>query len=287
MLRCIRLAACALFLFPLGAAAFEAVDVLTPSTNGRYPAYPAEAPPLPNYWVQLGAMYDSNLLRRPTGDNKDTVLRLGAGARGDYNVIAYAGDEDASQVRRAGEVVISDSNRRRVLAAARMSQNHGWTLAADDPFSPDAAVLDLFPGRGSDGQTVATYEGARHLRMPFSPAYSQFPERRPFAAFDGDPATHWQADRALEEARHWLEIGFERPTDVDAIELMPYSDRRAKVTAVEVAGRTFPVKPGWNRLELGLKDAFRAVYCILRYGLVPPPARKEAAPAPESAAAEP
>ena len=57
---------------------------------------------------------------------------------------------------------------------------------------------------------MATYDGARHLRMPFSPAYSQFPERRPFAAFDGDTATHWQADRALEEARHWLEIGFER-----------------------------------------------------------------------------
>ena len=41
---------------------------------------------------------------------------------------------------------------------------------------------------------------AAYLRMPFSPAYSQFPERRPFAAFDGDPATHWQADRALEPA---------------------------------------------------------------------------------------
>ena len=91
---------------------------------------------------------------------------------------------------------------------------------------------------------MAAYDGARYLRMPFSPAYSQFPERRPFAAFDGDPATHWQADRALEEARHWLEIGFDAPRDVGAIELLPYSDRRAKVTAVEVAGRTFPVAPG-------------------------------------------
>ena len=168
--------------------------------------------------------------------------------------IAYAGDSSPDGVRRAREVVISDSNRRRVLAAARMAQNHGTTLAADDPFSPDAAVLDLFPARGTDGQTVATYEGARYLRMPFSPAYSQFPERRPYAAFDGDPATHWQADRALEEPRHWLEIGFEAPRDVDAIELLPYSDRRAKVTAVEVAGRTFPVRQGWNRLELGLRD---------------------------------
>ena len=87
MLRCVRLAACAFLLCPLGAAAFEAVDVLTPSSTGRYPAYPTETPPLPNYWVQAGAMYDSNLLRRPSGDNHDTVLRLGVGARGDYNVI--------------------------------------------------------------------------------------------------------------------------------------------------------------------------------------------------------
>ena len=37
--------------------------------------------------------------------------------------------------------------------------------------------------------------------------------------------------------------------------------------------------------KIGLKDAFRAIYCILRYGLMPPSDRKEAAP--ESAAAEP
>ena len=71
----------------------------------------------------------------------------------------------ARELRRAadgGEVVITDSNRRRVVAAARMAQNHGATLAADEPLSPDAAVLDLFPARGTDGQTVAVYEGARY-----------------------------------------------------------------------------------------------------------------------------
>ena len=170
--------------------------------------------------------------------------------------IAYAGDVERGRAcARAGEVVISDSNRRRVLAAARMAQNHGATLAADDPFSPDAAVLDLFPARGADAQTVAIYDGARYLRMPFSPAYSQFPERRPFAAFDGDPATHWQADRALEEARHWLEIGFERAArrrrDRAAAVLRPAreGDRGRGRRAAR-----FPVRQGWNRLELGLRD---------------------------------
>ena len=167
---------------------------------------------------------------------------------------AYAGDLDAADVRRAREVVITDSNRRRVLAAARMAQNHGATLSADEPFPPDAAVLDLFPARGSDGQTVAVLDGVESLRAPYSPAFPQFPERRPFAAFDGDLGTHWQADRALVPERHWLEVRFDAPRDVDFVELAPYSDRTGRVTEVEVAGRRFDVRPGWNRLRLGLRD---------------------------------
>ena len=170
--------------------------------------------------------------------------------------LTYAGDLTPAELRRAargGAVVISDSNRRRVLAAARMTQNHGATLAADEPFSPDAAVVDLFPARGTDAQTVAVLDGVASLRAPFSPAFPQFPERRPFAAFDGDPATHWQADRALLPEEHWLEVTFERPRDVGTIELLPYSDARGRVTAVEVAGRRFDVHAGWNRLALGLR----------------------------------
>jgi hypothetical protein len=186
----------------------------------------------------------------------DGVAALAAlGALPARGRIAYAGDLSAAELRRAaagGEVVISDSNRRRVLAAARMAQNHGATLAADDPFSPDAAVVDLFPARGTEAQTVAELDGLASVRAPSSPAFPQFPERRPYAALDGDPATHWQGDRALEEARHWIELRFDAPRDVDHVDLLPYSDRRARVTAVEVAGRRFAVRDGWNRLPLGL-----------------------------------
>ena len=172
-------------------------------------------------------------------------------------VLLYAGDLEPAALReaaRGGEVVITDSNRRRVLAAARMSQNHGPALAADEPFSPDAAVVDLFPARGTDGQTVAVLDGVAALRAPSSPAFPQFPERRPFAAFDGDPATHWQADRALAEENHWLEVTFDGPRDVGAVELLPYSDRLGRVTAVEIGGRTYDVHDGWNRLPVGLRD---------------------------------
>src|SRR5439155_10194895 len=110
--------------------------------------------------------------------------------------------------------------------------NRGPTLAAADAFSPDAAIPDAFPARGPDAETVAVLDGVAYLRSPSSPAFPQFPERRPFAAFDGDPATHWQADRALNEARHWLEVGFTATRDVAYVDLLPYSDRRGRVTAV-------------------------------------------------------
>jgi arabinofuranan 3-O-arabinosyltransferase len=167
----------------------------------------------------------------------------------------YAADVSTAALRRAKQVVITDSNRRRVLVPSRLAQNAGPVLAADVEPSVDAAVLNPFPERGSDAQTVAVYEGIAGVQAPSSPGFPQFPERRPFAALDGDPATHWQADRALTPDLHTLKVTFERPRDVPYVDLTPYSDRRAKVVAVEIAGRRHPVHPGSNHLSLGLRNA--------------------------------
>ncbi|MEA2665095.1 MAG: arabinofuranan 3-O-arabinosyltransferase, partial [Candidatus Eremiobacteraeota bacterium] len=103
--------------------------------------------------------------------------------------LVYAGDLTGAAVREAAArgagVVISDSNRRRVVVISRMRQNAGATLGPNDPISQDSAVLNPFPQRGTAGQTVAVLHGARSIESPFSPGYSQFAEHRPFAAFDG------------------------------------------------------------------------------------------------------
>jgi len=77
------LAGLALLTFSLGAHAFRAVDELTPATSGRYPAYLTEPLPLSLYWIQAGAMVDSNILRRTSGVPTEEVFRLGIGARKD------------------------------------------------------------------------------------------------------------------------------------------------------------------------------------------------------------
>jgi arabinofuranan 3-O-arabinosyltransferase len=173
--------------------------------------------------------------------------------------LLYAGDADAAEIRRSAavgaELVVSDSNRRRVIVASRTRHTTGATLGPGDPVPKEGALLDPFAERGADAQTVAVYRGARAVRSPVSPGFAQFPDQRPFAAFDGSPATAWQADPVLRPEQHWVELELEHPRDVPYLEILPSTDPRARVTEVTVAGRRFGLRPGWNRLRLDLADA--------------------------------
>ena len=172
--------------------------------------------------------------------------------------LAYAADRDARTLRRdaraGAELVVTDSNRRRVFVPARLRQNTGATLAAGDPISEDSALLNPFPDRGAAAQTVARVTGARYVRAPFSPQFPQLPENRPAAAFDGSPRTEWLGDTHLDAERRWVEVGFRGRRDVPYVDVLPAGGRSTTVSAVEIAGRRYPVEPGWNRIRVGLRD---------------------------------
>jgi hypothetical protein len=188
-----------------------------------------------------------------------TLAGLAAlGALPRERAILYAADETAGELRRAArggaEIVVGDSNRRRVILPSQPRQAEGATLAADAEIPRDGAVLNPFPDRGTEAQTVAVYDGAAALTAPFSPSFVQFPEHRPFAAFDGDPATWWSAERNFDDDRRWIEIDFGRRIDVPALELLPQREARTDLREVEIAGRRHSIRPGWNRLLVGLRD---------------------------------
>ncbi|MFN2645710.1 MAG: outer membrane beta-barrel protein [Burkholderiales bacterium] len=86
-----KAAASALVALPICAAAFEAVDVLPSASSGLYPAYPSDPVPPYTFWAQAGVMYDSNILRQPSGNNHEIVTRLGIGGRVDQRVIGRQG----------------------------------------------------------------------------------------------------------------------------------------------------------------------------------------------------
>ena len=158
---------------------------------------------------------------------------------------------------RGGELVITDSNRRRIVSPSRPRQTWGRTLEADEDIPVDAPQLETFGDQDADEQTVAVLTGAESLRSPFASGFPQFPEHRPYAAFDGDTDTWWEADRELRGPNRWVEVRFGAPRDVPSIEVLPRRQDATVVTEVEVAGRRFALEPGWNRLELGLPDVDR------------------------------
>ncbi len=187
----------------------------------------------------------------------DALAGLAAfGALAPDQALLYAADLSPAQLRSSlaggGQLVISDSNRRRAFVASSLEQNAGPTLTPDQGVSSDGIILDPF-GRGPDFETVAGYTGVRSVQAPASPQNPQFPEHAPFAAIDGSTQTAWLADPTLGPGRRWLQVDFVRKTDVPYVDLLPYDDAGGSVRAVEVAGRRFAVGPGWNRLALGLR----------------------------------
>src|SRR5918999_1260054 len=73
--------------------------------------------------------------------------------------ILYAGDLTAGELRReaarGAEVVITDSNRRRRFVPEFAHQNLGATLPEDEEIDENFALIEPFPERGPDAQTMA------------------------------------------------------------------------------------------------------------------------------------
>src|SRR5260221_14311480 len=76
----------AFLLAPLATLAFETVDTMPWASGGRFPAYPPEDTRPYEVFVEGGLMYDSNILRRNAGAERDSVFRFGGGGRIDQRV---------------------------------------------------------------------------------------------------------------------------------------------------------------------------------------------------------
>jgi arabinofuranan 3-O-arabinosyltransferase len=189
------------------------------------------------------------------GDGDGVIDLAALGALPSAQALRYAADMSSAQIRTAARtganLVISDSNRRQIIATSSLFQNTGPVLGPTDPISKDSAQLDPFPQAGSAAQTVTELGGGvSYVRSTFSPGYPQFPEHRPFAALDGDPNTEWLVDRHIDASQRDLQIGFPRPRTVPYVNLTPYDDARASVLAVSINGERFAIHPGLNHLVL-------------------------------------
>ncbi|HEV7844661.1 MAG TPA: alpha-(1-_3)-arabinofuranosyltransferase family protein [Thermoleophilaceae bacterium] len=173
--------------------------------------------------------------------------------------LRYAGDLSPAELRQAlergGTLVLTDSNRRRVVNSARLRLRYGPTLGPEDAISPDSPTFELFDRESNDRRTLALYSGLRALESPIQAGQAIFPEHRPFAAVDGDRSTSWLADKNLDADQRWLELRFRRPLDARTLRLYPHSDPRGVTASVRVSEngggeRAVAVDHGWNEIEL-------------------------------------
>ena len=172
--------------------------------------------------------------------------------------LLYAADQSPAELRRlaarGASFVISDSNRRRAFQNTRLRASPGRTLDPGDAVAGDATVIDPFE-EGPISETTAAYPGARWVRGNPDVNFNAFPERRPALALDGDERTAWIASGFLSTGESpYLDVGFAAPRDVREVELLPYGDTRGRPIEVRIAGRTHPIRRGWNRLRVNLRD---------------------------------
>ena len=186
--------------------------------------------------------------------------------------LLFAGDQGQRTIQSAAgtgaDLVVGDSDRRRVFLPESTEQNRGPVLRSDDAVRDTEAVINPFPSAGTDAQTVAVLKGASYLTAPTAPGQLQFPEHGPIAALDGDPATAWIADRYLPVSRRYIEVGFSSPRDVPYVDLLPLSDAHGVVSEVDVNGVRHAVGRGWTRIALGL-HAVRALRVTIDHVVEP------------------
>ena len=159
------------------------------------------------------------------------------------------------ELEQGGTLVLTDSNRRRVVNSARLRLRYGPTLGPEDDISPDSPTFELFDQESNDQRTLALYSGLRALESPIQAGQAIFPEHRAFAAVDGDLDTSWLADRNLDFDQRWIELRFRQPLRARSLRLFPRVDARGATTSVAVSEngggeRSVQVERGWNEIEL-------------------------------------
>src|SRR5262249_51492993 len=117
----------------------RAFGAVAPRPRAAGSLAPPRALPQVRAWDRARATPPVSLQR----DAPATVVDGGADALADLAAFGplpsgrtvFAPDADAATLRGAGDVVIADGNRRRVLVVSRLQQNAGATLGASDPLS--------------------------------------------------------------------------------------------------------------------------------------------------------
>ncbi|MET0275871.1 MAG: hypothetical protein ABW211_03380, partial [Acidimicrobiia bacterium] len=129
-----------------------------------------------------------------------------------------------------GRIVLTDTNRRRVQRWRTTNNTTGITLRADQNPADDAGQyggetsLDVFPGHGSDWETVALQTGAQADATKYGDVITFENGRGPAAALDGNPDTAWSVRPPLGGVGDSLTVRYDTPQHTDHLRLLATDD---------------------------------------------------------------
>jgi arabinofuranan 3-O-arabinosyltransferase len=204
---------------PRGGVAMQAIDI--------YQVRGASGP------VTLGAA--SSIVRMAGGPEAKTGL-LDAAAAAPPVPTVIAGDVGTDRLPPPAIELATDLFRKRDVDFGSLYDNYSYTLTTreqapgfDRP-PKDRLVVD--PGQP---EATITMTGASQLTASsYGAPIARLPERQPFAAFDGNPATGWVAGNPKTSAGEWLELRTASAIPVSAITVSVLRDdlRRPVTTQI-------------------------------------------------------
>jgi arabinofuranan 3-O-arabinosyltransferase len=226
-------------------------NVIDRSDNSLATIYESSLPPVEIYQIgqppQPLVRPGPPLLVSGSGDAWSSLAR--DGRLGDdrpvvYTASAGAGDVKAS-LRTGSDVVITDTNRRRVTEATQYNEQTSYTLAPDANLDRPANPLFSRP----DAESVARYGDATAITASgYGAALSGAqPWLRPANAFDGDPRTSWQTGGFGIGAGAWIRVDFPHSRRLSEVRLtdspMPGFGRSVSKASISFSdGTRLPAK---------------------------------------------
>ena len=161
------------------------------------------------------------------------------GVTGDRTIVV-AGDPGVTDLP-PGQLVATDTLRRREVNFGAVRNNTSNTLTAADQFVANRPVHDYTPDPARP-PVVAAYSGISGFSASSSGSQYNAPRNRsaanqPWAAIDGDPETAWMTGSYAPGLGQWWQVDFEKPRELPAtatVELRPATEGAARPTQVTV-----------------------------------------------------
>ena len=126
--------------------------------------------------------------------------------------------------RRGAVLVLTDNNQKKDLTWGSILDDYGYVQQANETplvLDPSQVAMPVFPGAGTDTQTVAQVSGVASVRATsYGNPITDIPEAQPLAAVDGNPDTAWTEGVFGPGTNQSIEVRLTRPVTTNHLTLL-------------------------------------------------------------------